>query len=404
MSLVALLASAVASYAQAPEPGTRRELIARDQADKAATLHPYIPTRAERIVERVQERMVNRVITWHPYAQNAYTGGGLALGVGYMRHVSLYSTIDVRGSYSLLSYKLAEAEFVAPRLFRRRAELSITGAWRDAPEVGFYAVGSAAGADPESAARLSYGFEESSGSALLTVWPTRRLLTLRGGAEISHWELKSGSGGFESVDRRFTPETLAGLGQTSTYLHTQATVGVDSRRAFDWHTSPGYARRGGFYGVTAHDYTDQDHRFGFRQVDYDVVQHVPILRETWVLSMHGRAQTTFGKSDQQAPFYLLPSLGGGDTLRGFPSWRFRGRDSLLLQGEWRILVNRGFETAVFYDAGKVAERASDLDLNGLHTDYGFGARFHALYSTFLRVELAHSREGNRLVFAASRAF
>ena len=134
------------------------------------------------------------------------------------------------------------------------------------------------------------------------------------------------------------------------------------------------------------------------------MQHVPILRETWVVSLRGRVETSWGKSDQQVPFYLLPSLGGGNSLRGYPSWRFRGRNSLLLQGEWRIIANRGFETAVFYDAGKVAERTSDLDLDDLHTDYGFGARFHALHSTFLRVELAHSREGLRLVFASSAAF
>jgi surface antigen Omp85-like protein len=397
---VVLLVGAVAASAQQADPETRQDLIERGQADKVETLHPYVLTRGERIIASVQERLVNQQITWHPFFQNAYSGGGLALGLGYMRHVSPYSTIDVRGSYSIRSYKLAEVEFVSPRLFRRRAGLSLLGAWRDAPEVGFYAVGS----DPSSSAHLSYGFEESRGSGLLTVWPTRRLLMLRGGAELSRWDLKSGSGRLPSIDTLFTPATLSGLGQTTTYVHTQATVGLDSRKAFDWMTSPGYARRGGFYGVTAHDFADQDSRFGFRQVDYEAVQHVPILRETWVVSLRGRAETAWGKNDQQVPFYLLPSLGGSSSLRGFPSWRFRGRNSLLLQGEWRILVNRGFETALFYDAGKVAERVSDLDLDGLHSDYGFGARFHALHATFLRAEVAHSPEGYRFVFATSAAF
>jgi hemolysin activation/secretion protein len=172
----------------------------------------------------------------------------------------------------------------------------------------------------------------------------------------------------------------------------------------DGQTARGSAGRGGFYGVTAHDFHDQDSRFGFKQIDYEAVQHIPILREAWVVSLRARAETTQGKDDQQVPFYLLPSLGGGNSLRGFSSWRFRGRNSLLLQGEWRIIVNRGFETALFYDAGKVAERSTDLDLDGLITDYGFGARFHTLGATFLRVELAHSREGLRLVFASSASF
>jgi hypothetical protein len=397
---VVLLAGAVVASGQGADPDTRQDLIEREQADKVETLHPYALTRSERIIASVQQRLVNQEIRWHPFLQNAYSGGGLALGVGHMSHVSPYSTIDIRGSYSIRSYKLAEAEFVSPRLFRRRAELSLLGGWRDAPDVGFYAAGS----DPSSSAHLSYGFEESRGAALLTVWPTRRLLMLRGGAELSRWDLKSGSGRFPSIDTRFAPDTLSGLGQTTTYVHTQATVGLDYRKAFDWRTSPGYARRGGFYGVTAHDFADQDSRFGFRQVDYEAVQHVPILRETWVVSVRGRAETSWGKSDQQVPFYLLPSLGGSHSLRGFPSWRFRGRNSLLLQGEWRIIVNRGFETALFYDTGKVADRVSDLDLNGLQSDFGFGARFHALHATMMRAELTHSREGLRFVFATSAPF
>ena len=274
--MVVLLAGAAAAHAQEPEPDTRQGVIEREQADKVDTLHPYVQSRGERIFARIQDRLVNQRITWYPFLENAYSGGGLALGLGYRRNVSSYNHVDVRGSYSLLSYKLAEAEFVAPRLFHRRAELSILGGWRDAPEVGFYALGP----DPSSDQHLSYGFEESRGSALLTVWPTRRLLMLRGGVEVSRWDLKSGSGSFPSVDTRFTPDTLAGVAQATTYVHTQATVGLDNRQWVDVQTSPGYARRGGFYGVTGHDFTEQDSRLGFRQIDYEAVQHIPILRET----------------------------------------------------------------------------------------------------------------------------
>ena len=50
---------------------------------------------------------------------------------------------------------------------------------------------------------------------------------------------------------------------------------------------------------------------------------------------------------------MLPALGGGSSLRGFASWRFRDRHSLLLQAEWRVLVNSFFDMAIFSDAGKV---------------------------------------------------
>ena len=40
------------------------------------------------------------------------------------------------------------------------------------------------------------------------------------------------------------------------------------------------------------------------------------------------------------------------------------------------MANRFLDTAVFYDAGKVTARTSDLDLKGLKSDFGFGVRFH----------------------------
>ena len=395
-SMALVLGAATTARAQSSEsqPETRQSTVENAAVEKAQSLHPYEVTTAEKVITRIEKRFTNQTVRLHPYLQNAYRGGGFAAGAGYMFHPGDYSTLDVRGSYSIRSYKLAEAEFLSPRLFNRRGELSVLGGWRDATEVGFYGVGM----NTSSGDRANYGFEQPSGSAVLKIRPTRGAFMVRGGFEASRWDLKSGQGTGPSVDEVFTPESLPGLGTTTTFLHTQATVGFDSRPSKD------YARRGGFYGVTGHDYTDRDDALGFRQADYEVIQHIPILRETWVVSLHGLAKTTWDKGDQATPFYLLPSLGGGSTLRGFSSYRFSDRHSLLLQAEWRIMANRFFETAVFYDAGKVAARRSDLDLHHLKSDYGLGVRFHAPFATVLRVDVARSNEGTRLVFAASPVF
>ena len=68
------------------------------------------------------------------------------------------------------------------------------------------------------------------------------------------------------------------------------------------------------------------------------------------------------------------------------------------------MANRFLDTAVFYDAGKVAARRADLDFNGLKSDYGFGVRFHGPFATPLRIEVARSTEGLTLVFATSAIF
>jgi hypothetical protein len=396
--LVAVVALGVGTstsvVAQDQEPATREAAIEQAQAEKAKALHPYVPTKTEAAVNRLENILTNGVPSWHPFLDNAYSGGGFAAGLGYSHHLSSYSILDVRGSYSIRSYKRVEAEYVAPRLFHRRGELALLGGWREAPQAGFYGLGM----NTSKSDRTNYNFRQPHGSATLTLWPTHHGLMLRGGLEVSRWSLASGEGAVPSTDTVYTPATLPGLGTKTTYVHSQGTVG------FDWRTSPDYARRGGFYGVTLHDYNDRDKEFGFQQVNYEVVQHLPILREAWVISLHGLVKTALNKDGQQVPFFMLPSVGGGSTLRGYSSWRFRDENSLLVQAEWRIMVNRYLDTAFFYDAGKVTSRRSDLDFNGLKNDYGFGVRFHTPLATPLRIEVARSPEGVALIFAAGAIF
>ena len=222
----------------------------------------------------------------------------------------------------------------------------------------------------------------------LEVWPTRKWFVLGGGLEYSEWDQGSGDGSHRPSRRSTRPQTLPGLGASPTYLHVQGSAAVD------WRTGPGYTRRGGVYGITVHDFVDHDTDFSFRQVDYDAIQHIPVLRDAWVLSLHGRLETTSSATSEQVPFFMLPALGGGSTLRGFASWRFRDRNSLLLQAEWRVLgesVPRHGAVLRRRQGDGAAARTSVRD--GMKSDYGLGFRFHGPAATPLRIELARSNEG-----------
>ena len=392
--LIAIAGSAGSAAAQQPEPTTRTAVIEQSKAEKAKSLRPYVPNRGERLGARIERVLTGEGRHGHPFFESAYSGGGFAFGAGYLQHVSPYNFVDVRGSYSVAGYKRAEVEFKAPRLFHRRGELSLLAGYREATQVRFFG----RGIDSSPDARADYAFTRPYASGILTVRPTQRYLMLRGGLEWTRWSLQQATGRFPPVETVFTPITLPGLSAETTYIHSQATVG------FDWRTSPGYSRRGGFVGVTAHDFKDRDDFFGFRQIDYEAIQHVPILRETWVLSFHALARTTADRNGQHVPFFMLPTLGGSSSLRGYSSLRFRDENSLLLQGEWRIMASRFLDSSVFYDAGKVEASKSDLNFDRLRHDYGFGLRFHGPISTPLRVELAKSSEGLVLVVSTSSAF
>jgi hypothetical protein len=395
LGAVLIVWTAAPAVAQETEAITRTSLIERAQADKAATLHPYTPGAAEKYLDYAENYLTKGQLHWHPFFDSAYAGGGFTLGGGYLQHFGAYNLLDGRGSFTFTGYKRIEAEFIAPgALFGRRVNLSLLGGWREATQVGFYGLGNSTSKE----SRVNYGFKQPYASAAIDVHPTHVPVVVRGAFETTQWEQTAGAGSVASIETAYTPATLPGLGAKPTYLHSQATLGVDTR------LSPGYARRGGFYGVTYHDFTDPDSAFGFWQGDFEAIQHIPLVREAWVLSFRGLVETTYLKTNQDVPFFMLPSLGGGSDLRALSSWRFRDRNSMLLQAEWRVMVNRFVDMAVFTDAGKVTAHRSDLNLDDLKLDGGLGFRFHGPLATPFRLDLAKGNEGFAIVLGASAVF
>jgi hypothetical protein len=171
--------------------------------------------------------------------------------------------------------------------------------------------------------------------------------------------------------------------------------------ALDWTDGLGYTRRGSLLSATLHDYHQRNgDGLSFRRVDAAAEQYVPILHGNWVIYLGLRASTTSASDGNVVPFFLMPQLGGND-LRGFSSYRFRDRHSLMFTAEYRWYVQEFVDMAIFYDAGKVTSRRSQLDFDGLKSSVGAGIRFHGPETTAVRLEVAHSREGWRLIFGFS---
>jgi hypothetical protein len=101
---------------------------------------------------------------------------------------------------------------------------------------------------------------------------------------------------------------------------------------------------------------------------------------TDVIAFRARIEQVSG----DLPFFLLPTLGGSEFLRGFIGGRFRD-DSLWLAGlEWRFwVIPRGFRIpfteavrieriglAPFFEAGTVADDVGDFGRAKVHLSYG----------------------------------
>ena len=386
-AVVCLLLVPAFAFAQ----DTREAEIAARQREKAAHVAPYRPHRAEELLLQARQTLVEQPSGFYPYFDSVYSGGGFTLGEGYRRFTGDRTHWSIAGLYSVKGYKLIEASEVSPGHWSGRLDLLATAGWRDATQVAYHGLGIDSPAEG-AAFRMQQGFAGGG----VTIRPHKHLL-LTTTAAYENYTLKDPTD--DSVPVGALDSLIApGAGANPDYLHTSVSA------AFDWRPAADYARRGGQYRIARHHYGDRDDTYSFDRLDAEIVQHVPILRENWVLSFHGRLESTLG-DDDQVPYFLLPALGSGSTLRAYSSWRFRDRHSMLVSGEWRWIASRlALDMAFFYDAGMVAPTLDAIALGSFVSDVGIGARFHGPARTPLRVELAHGREGTRLVFAASAAF
>ena len=382
----------VAQCHRADAQDTRAAIIAAEQAAKAQAVAPYVPNGAERMLVTLQREFLQDPNGLYPLFASVYSGGGFTLGGGYRRFYGDRTHADLKGLYSMKGYKLVEVSTDSWGHADGRLDLHARAGWLDATQVAYHGLGMDSSVD-RTHFRMKQLYVGGDFQARPVSWTV-----FRAGMSLEDFTLEDGAGSAPSIEEVYTPATAPGLGDSPAYVHVMASAGIDTR------PSPGYARRGGLYEVAYHNYADRNDTFSFDRLDAEIVKHIPILRENWVISLHGLLQTTLDDEDT-IPYFLLPSLGSGSTLRGYSGWRFRDRNSLLMSAEWRWIPNRlGLDMAFFYDTGKVTPRFRDISWKGLASDVGVGIRFHTPLATPLRVELARGREGIRLVFAGSAAF
>ena len=377
----------------AAPPASREEAYAVQQAEKERVSRPPKQDRAERLIRKVETLFLIDPSGFFPAFESVYQGGGLTLGGGYRQFYGDNTFWQVKGLYSLLNYKLVEGATVSKDRWKGRLTLGTRVGWRDATQVAYYGIGQKS----ELEDRTNYRFQQTYAEGSATFRP-RRWSPIQGSFAYEHWNTLQGQGGEPSIETRYNTQTAPGLGAEPTYLHSRVSAGID------WRQSPGYTRRGGLYEVVFHDYhATGDGRYSFRKLDAEVIQHVPLLRETWVLAARGRMETTLSDGGVM-PYFMMPALGSGSTLRGYSSYRFRDRHSLLFNAEFRWIPTVGLDMALFYDAGKVAATRSDLDFKGMKSNVGIGARFHGPFATPLRIDLAVGNEGWRLVLSGGPIF
>jgi hypothetical protein len=376
---------------------TRNEVLQAAQRDKLQRLEPPRPNGVERVIERLEEwgLIAGEPRGFYPWLGSVFPGGGFAGGLGVRKPFGDDGAFNMFGGYSVGAYSRVQADLSLPTFAANHARLTLSGRFIDAPNVRHFGVGNFSSREDQT----RFGYTPTSGGLRLDIF-AGKYVSLGGGADYLNIDISRGRTG-PSIEERFTPLDTPGLGiSTFTYINSTA------HATFDWRRRPGYSGSGGLYRAQFDDFRERDgDLYSFQSLEAEVRQLIPLLRANWVIALRGLATITDIDDTGVVPFFMLPSLGGGSTLRGYPDFRFRDRNRLLMSAELRWTPARFMDMAVFYDTGKVASRHEDLDFEDLKDSYGIGMRIVGPEGYILRVEVARSREHKaRLILSAGGVF
>ena len=144
---------------------------------------------------------------------------------------------------------------------------------------------------------------------------------------------------------------------------------------YDWRDRASDPTSGGRYSAQYVRYLDRDlTSSSFLRLDLDATQYIPLINHTHVIALHGASSLTTTGNNQSVPFYLQPTLGGPETLRGYRAFRFYGDNSVLMNAEYRWDLSPILGMVAFADGGKVFNRWEQWNLHAIESDVGFGFR------------------------------
>ena len=364
--LVALAASAAAQTATpaAPPPGQEPSLRDRlKEPDQAGGLH---------FTEH-----------WAVVFGGIKQGSGIALGPAWSTKLRDGSFLQVKSVYSIRNFKLVQARYDSRRFWNDRGIAITRLRWQDAPELKLYQFGIDS---PDR--RVNYAERKTEGSTLVILKPTARVRATAGfGVE----RYRTSAADLAAL---YDPDPLAliapppGLGTRPLFAHTVASLGYDTR------LSPDYTRGGQWFDGELHAYSDvRGNEDSFGRFEGNAEQFIPTHGGLGVVGLYARTWLSLADDTTSVPFYLMPTLGGGTVLRGYPSYRFRDRHALLLAADYRWAVHKMADVVATYEAGKVARRARDLSLDGMAHSIAIGVRGHTEKAGLFRADLAYGREG-----------
>ena len=399
LCLVGLLVTAPIACAQ--QATSRTEQMEQIRTDKQARLWPeHTPGLVKRMSQYTERGLLEGVRSGKGangpqiVLGGMRSGNGTSFGVGY-RRIDLWSErlafrVTARGTPKL-AY-MFDLQVESPRLNTDRFELKLYTKYENSPQMDYYGPGP----DSSKSNRSSFRLEdvEVNLEGRIRVW-RKFYVGAVGGSYVANTG-KGKRSGFPSTDEIFGAAQTPGLLEQSRFLRGGGIL------EYDWRDNPGGPRSGGHYYARHLRYWDQ--RLGlhsFNRLEIGAEQYFPYWNRTRVVALQAVAIGAWTGDGQTVPFYLQPTLGGNQLLRGFDRYRFYDQSAFHVAAEHRWHVFSNMHAALFFEGGKVASKVSQLNFHNLEYSGGIGVRFTIQDTVIMRIDNAVSREGYRFMWTFS---
>jgi len=394
LSMMMTLALMMGFQDPSGEP-SRAAAVEEARQQKAENVQQPTRTFLERALHEFKERQLLERFQqgfhgFHPIIGGIRSGSGFGGGT-YVETEGFRAS----GQVSVRGYQKYELRFTAPRVYSDRFFADFRATHRDFPQERFFGIGQNSRKEDQTSFRL----EDTNYVARFGFKPEKHV---KAGVLAGFLKTNVGSGTYSrspSIEQVFGSVDAPGLANQPSYFQNGAFFEADYR------DQPGNPRSGGRYAVAWTSFHDLKlEQYDFRQYDIEANHYFPFFNRRRVIAVRAKSTFTQTASGQEVPFFLQPTLGGSEDLRGYRDYRFRDHNMVVFNAEYRWEAFSGLDLALFGDAGQVASRPSDLRFGDFQKSYGVGFRFNSEKSVFLRMDFGFSKEGQHLFVKFGHVF
>ncbi|QYK13398.1 outer membrane protein assembly factor [Shewanella rhizosphaerae] len=147
------------------------------------------------------------------------------------------------------------------------------------------------------------------------------------------------------------------------------------------------ATKGWLFQLDAGLYQNSEYD-SFAKYDLELANYIDLSTTSWLSQMPGliawQVQGHFTSGD--VPWNMQPDLGGSSAMRGYIKGRYRDKQMMMGQVEYRLPIFQRYGMVFWGGVGSVADKVSDLN-DELLTSYGTGFRFKIKDNINLRLDV-----------------